>query len=278
MGFRGAIVRATSAEAIPSGGFQPLSFDEAIQDDAGYWDSGSPTRFTVPAGADGLYFGAVCAQLELFSGYNAANNRLNGTQLLGGYTQNAGIDRKAMIAAWVRQLAAGDYVEPVVRQTSGANKNTISTNWKLPHAVIVQLDAPGVTAFSGARVSHSVSQTHAGRTAMDHDTTDYDDEGFHDAVGNPSRLTAQATDWHIFGAYNRIEDLGGTFRRDALRLNGADYLAEGAMYGTATIADDPAPVPAWAYPMSAGDYIESVVDGNGGNDVFTSEAWIVRGI
>jgi hypothetical protein len=122
----GASVRRTTAQSIANGATPAIIFNEEVWDSHGFVNLGtSATRITIPAGLGGLY--AISAKW----GWEVNNAGVR----FGGIFRNATLgmlasDRRTAAAEsgaslYVEEpLAAGDFLELILHQTSGGALNT----------------------------------------------------------------------------------------------------------------------------------------------------------
>lgn len=96
------------------------------------WVSGSPGRFTVPTGQDGLYL--IIAQLAYAANAGGTRRvtqvRLNGAYL-NTYEEKANLGASVdteVLASRMAVLAAGDYIEIYGYQNSGGAINILSAS------------------------------------------------------------------------------------------------------------------------------------------------------
>lgn len=127
-GYAGSLATKGSTQAITSGGtFTQVTFNAADHDTHNYFDNVND-RFTCPTGLSGMY--EVHAQIdwEAMVGTSAIRARIrkNGSTVLAakslGNLDSATTDSVMDIDAEV-QLSEGDYVELLVSQNSGSNRN-----------------------------------------------------------------------------------------------------------------------------------------------------------
>jgi len=107
----------------------PVPFEAVEEDPLGFWAPAQPTRLTVPTGRDGVYLIAGQASWDTSaSGRKAAWIFVNGARV--GIMEVTGDDGGLGLSFAVirlKRLAAGDYVELVVRQDSGGPLNLLGT-------------------------------------------------------------------------------------------------------------------------------------------------------
>jgi len=122
-----SVTRITTADTIGSGSAEAIVWNSALHNDFGFWDSGAPTRFTVPAGLGGVY--VVQASVALSNnatGQRVLAVRANGSGAEGQHDDNnpsASLATSLTVTTlcWLEDL---DYVEAAVIQTSGGNLTT----------------------------------------------------------------------------------------------------------------------------------------------------------
>lgn len=129
------LTRTGSVQSIPNGTWPTgtaITFDTATVDNYSGWSGGSPTRYTFPR--SGLYY--VYGMVS-YSG-NATGTRAAGLRVnAAAFTNWGGHDMPSSTGtapahrvAVARQLrvVAGDYVELMAFQSSGAARNTVAPN------------------------------------------------------------------------------------------------------------------------------------------------------
>jgi hypothetical protein len=105
-----------------------ISWSAAVYDADAFWSAGSPTRLTVPAGKGGFYMILVQVSMDYGAGdYRDATIRANGTTNIDSQivfpTGAAGANNTIWAVSALEDLAAGDYIEVIVKQTSGGTLN-----------------------------------------------------------------------------------------------------------------------------------------------------------
>jgi hypothetical protein len=126
----GATVRRTTTQSVANNTLVAISFDTEDFDDGGVADLGTnATRLTVPTGEGGWYVvEAGCEFAADSTGSRDIGLRVNGTNYktfkrddaVGAASANSGLETARII-----KLAAGDYVEAMVRQQSGGALNLV---------------------------------------------------------------------------------------------------------------------------------------------------------
>ena len=124
-----AFAARTSAQSIPNGAWTAVDFTAAdVSDPFAFHDpSSNSTRFTVPTGWAGTYLCVANANYASFvATIIAMGLGLNGSDPVVNYqhywAQNAA-SAPLQSATWVKELAAGDYVELRVIQNQGIAQN-----------------------------------------------------------------------------------------------------------------------------------------------------------
>ena len=125
----GARVTLGAVQAIPNAAGTAIQFTQAQFDSSGFFDAGTPTRLTVPAGLGGVYaitgyvlFAAsgVGIRQSSIPVNAAATHAINGP-LPGNGAFNNGLPVPLTLA-----LAAGDFVELEAYQSSGGALNALA--------------------------------------------------------------------------------------------------------------------------------------------------------
>ena len=119
-------VYRSTTQSVPSGSWVGISFDRVRFDSGGHWVVGSPTRLTCQQA--GTYVVSCCVQFLPAAG---GQNRMAGFQVNGAFDTLGGVVGPAILGSGyplcqsvsILRLNAGDYVECVVYQDSGAALN-----------------------------------------------------------------------------------------------------------------------------------------------------------
>ena len=148
----GARVRYSAEQSIPNNTVTLVSFDIEDHDSHGFWNSGAPSRFIIPAGHAGKY--RVYASTH-FRGNAASFARevrihVNGSVVGGARDMNgtAGDGNLINCSADI-MLAVGDYVEMWVYQNSGAANNAGWTGLPYQHTFSITRLATGPQGEKG---------------------------------------------------------------------------------------------------------------------------------
>lgn len=129
-GAGGAVVlvaaKATRAivQAIANTSYVPISFSGVDFDTDDFWAAGAPTRLTIPTGLGGLYgVKAFNAWASNSTGIRVAAITINGTTeaIASDWRGAAGSIGYPCTPTCDRVLVDGDYIELIVRQTSGGS-------------------------------------------------------------------------------------------------------------------------------------------------------------
>ncbi len=262
----GARVSRSTSQSISHNVDTAISFTTEDRDDGGFYDGGSPTRFTVATA--GWYFVGATAQLE--SGSSSLwilRLRQNGSMTLppsNAIQQNSGTHDGTTTA--LMYFAAGEYVEAVAKQVQGTG--SASKNVENAALWIVYVGSSGLAV---QRAANQVVGSGAGSTAaISWDTEDRDDNSYHDLVTNPTRLIAAATGWYVLGAYVNTADTAGQHTIVEARLNGTTIIA-----GQSRLPEADDLELTFAYKLTAGDYVEFLITQNSGsNKNVTGRAWM----
>jgi hypothetical protein len=127
-----ATVSNSTTQSIPNSTYTAVSFDSEQTDVGGFFAPGTPTRFTVPAGASGVYqVGGYLAFAGNASGTRLVVIRTNGSGWMSADRDSpTSVDHQMNVTAMM-YLNAGDYVELIAYQTSGGalNINQWSRFW-----------------------------------------------------------------------------------------------------------------------------------------------------
>lgn len=124
-GFKGALVRLLTNQSIPNNAYTTVSFETALYDTSSFWDSGLPTRLTIPSGVNKVVLKANVQWDANDTGRREFSLRKNGGSFIGQPdSRNAASQRtNDNMASAVIDVIAGDYFEVVVLQNSGGALN-----------------------------------------------------------------------------------------------------------------------------------------------------------
>ncbi len=273
-----AAVELTANESIPNNALTAVPWDVEDYDLGDFWDAGSPTRLTVPAGGGGMYHVSCSAEFASSSGGTRVwEIWLNGSRgaLRYALPTPGSTATPAMAIQGVLNLAGGDYVECVVYQNSGGALN-------LSYAAAVA----GVNRFSvtkilggadgsGARASRSTTQAIASATwtAITMDAEAWDDGNVFDLGTQPTRLTVPTGSdgrWLVVGEANwSATATGGTGVEAAVWKNGSEVAAVRAEDFASSGRQVSAVVDA-----VAGDHFELAVRQDSGVSDDVTSAWV----
>lgn len=126
----GARVNKSGLQTISTGTATAITFDqERFDSDAFHSTVTNTSRMTIPSGMDGYYL--IGGNINWAGGATGIRDiaiRLNGTTYIA-YQREEGLDSNdlPMNITTFYQLAAADYVELYVNQTSGGNLNVFSS-------------------------------------------------------------------------------------------------------------------------------------------------------
>jgi hypothetical protein len=127
-GFKGAMVRKSANQSIPSGTNTPVTWQTAIYDTSGIYNPSNPTRLTVPAGVTKVRLAA-----QIVFGSNATGKRDVLIQKNGSLNYDGRATTNALpvtgtsqtmtvnITSPVLEVTQGDYFEILVYQNSGGS-------------------------------------------------------------------------------------------------------------------------------------------------------------
>lgn len=121
----GVSLRRNAVQSIGSGSPVAVSWDTELFDTAAFHDLvTNPSRITVPAGYDGKYLiTANTGWAAVMPGQVVTYIRLNNTRYIVDVTDTDASQGGYQSLAIVLDLVAGDYIEVVVSQSTGSNKN-----------------------------------------------------------------------------------------------------------------------------------------------------------
>jgi len=122
-GFHARRAKLSVTQNINSGAAEYASFTTAVENSMGYWQSGTPTRQTIPeAGIYRLYCRVQFAANA--AGFRSVGFQVNG-QNAGGQAFNAVSGTATTVTFELeRSIGSGDYVQLIIEQNSGAVLST----------------------------------------------------------------------------------------------------------------------------------------------------------
>jgi hypothetical protein len=191
--FIGASVYHSTTQSTTTSVVAKKDFDSEDFDTDGFHDnSTNNSRLTIPTGMGGKYL--VVASIDWAS--NSTNERYvaiiknNTTEYATSrITANSTAETAQSVSA-VLDLAAGDYVEVQVYQTSGGNLNA-GVNSRGRRFSIAKLDSGKVGAGIGAKAYNDGTQSIATGTVtgIALASEEFDTDGFHTTGGSNTRFT-----------------------------------------------------------------------------------------
>jgi hypothetical protein len=201
----GAMVTDSGSTAMVAASSVSISWDTETRDDGGYFSSGAPTIYTVPAG---WHFGAWghVVDLGIADWYLATNIVASGTA--SGLTSYGPQERAALTtvdqprcAGALDRFTGGTMLCRGTRDgSSGSGTPTIEANSKFGVARVVS------TPVVGAVVQRAAAQSVGTATdqVITFDTELLDDGAMYDA-GTPTRLTCPTggAGWYVFTGHVR---------------------------------------------------------------------------
>jgi hypothetical protein len=129
-------------------------------------------------------------------------------------------------------------------------------------AAVIGPFGAGGSAFSGARVNHSTTQSRASNSALIFDGEDYDTDSYHTTGGSNSRLTIPTTGKYHVGAFVKSSAGAAGNYGAYFRVNGsATDVAASFIYSNDT-TDKQINLSA-DYLFTAADYVEILVNHSG---------------
>jgi hypothetical protein len=126
-----ALVRMSANQTIPASTQTVVDWGSEVHDDAGYWDAGSPSRLTVPAGVDVVILTAYAAFPNNNTGDRWIEIRKNGSDTVAGMMlpESPVSDNDRVYAqSPPLKVVAGDYFEVLVWQGSGGDLDLLDAN------------------------------------------------------------------------------------------------------------------------------------------------------
>lgn len=277
--FKGALLKLSADQSIPTGADTALSFANEDYDTDGFHESvTNPTRITIPNNL-GIARARVLASVLWAAGATGARRvaiRQNGTTFVGGDTDSGAANEQSQATTPVLSVSDGDYFEAIVRQDSGGALNAVADAQTFLALEVVEGPAgaqPGfaqnwAVPFRGAAVSRSSTTTITGSTreAIPFNREDLDTDGFFD-IGAPTRLTIpQGITKVRFSSAFRPASSSGLSQNDrvsfTLRRNGTDELFMGnsrigSVVGFTTVGVNLVTAP---ISVTANDFYESTLN------------------
>lgn len=120
-------LRNSAAQSIASQStYTASTFDTEVGDVGGMHDSVNPSRITIPTGQGGLYLVTAATEFAFnTSGFRGCKVVLNGSTDAGPrvITSPSSSTATSVSVTHILSLSAGDFIEFVVRQTSGGSLN-----------------------------------------------------------------------------------------------------------------------------------------------------------
>lgn len=250
------LARATTLTGHTSG---VIAWDSEVTDTDGFYDSGSPTRLTIPSGVSRV---RVTANLESanYSGYIDVRIYKNGALASGCVRKISGRGGLKMVnlASAPLEVTAGDYFELYVEHAAAQSIAPAPQTW----LAIEEVPSSHVYALVEASGSQSITSS---SNIMLFDTEVSDSENMHSTSTNTGRLTVPAGVTYARAYFNGVTS--------ASTANAAwvDVLLNGSTF--AGIAADKCDnnngstkgmsgVSAWV-AVSEGDYFEVRADTQG---------------
>lgn len=194
-GFIGAKVYHSVDQTV--GFLAALAMDSKDYDSDGFWNSGTNTRLTIPAGLSGKYRIIYMAETKVSTADSNLQVRVDGTTFIRGsrlYLEQV----KGTIGTVEAELNGGQYIEFIVGNIAGSGNTSVygaATATELGFTVsIVKLDSGRVGSGIGARVfrTSSTNINHDTWTAIPFDNESFDTDLFHSNSTDPSRITIPA--------------------------------------------------------------------------------------
>lgn len=255
------VERVSSAQSFANASWVLNTFPTEVRDDGGLFNTGTPTRFTIPSGGDGWYW--IAGHQNFDTGSSAGRRiyiRRNGSQFLARCsTITDNVQSTNVNAVAVAYLAATDYLELIGDQNDGGALNSSFASFALVR--VANAD------YIGASVSRSTTQSLSAvnEAAVSFDTTHRNDGGVYNA-GAPTRLTVPAygDGWYAMsGSFQFSGQTSSSPRHAYILMNGASGIANMERQAFASMNDPHMNVCAIRY-LTAGDYFELFgYDGSG---------------
>jgi hypothetical protein len=276
-------------QTIPNGSTAAIQFNSTRVDTDGYFDTGQPTRLTIPAGLGGKYIASIGVRIDAVADSAiGVTLRRNNTisemshSLPPSSISTPGAARFLSATSPVLDLVPGDYLEITLGNSSGGSaaidSSSGGTGNYSPEFSLYMLGDVGIVGSSLPEVGAEVlmigdtSVASATWVPIPFATATYDTNSFYDA-GNPTRLTVPAGMaglYHVSANTRMIGD-PGTIAVLRLLVNGTDEEARDTLDRDQS---DPYALVNAVIKLDAGDYVEAVVYQNSGstrslNDMYT---------
>lgn len=121
-----ALVKRATTQTISSNTDTPLSFSDVVFDTDSYWDISQPTRLTIPT--YGFYKIVISASWEVGTAVGEWYCFIykNGSMAPGGFSSGGNSSsslQQTINLTSILELSSGDYIEVIVSQYTGSNKN-----------------------------------------------------------------------------------------------------------------------------------------------------------
>lgn len=244
----GSAVRKTGTQSITAATDTALSMNSEFYDDGAWFDSGSPTRLTVPAGTSGLVRLSAGARFSSGLSEDALFIRKNGAAAYGLPYQEMGGFQRMVAVSGVIAVTAGDYFELFVRTNTGHTYPATDETWFCIEEV------PTAALHALVRKSATQSLGTASDTALSWSTEVHDVGAWFDS-GSPTRFTVPSgvTKVRLSGNIERASEgnmMLGYFRKNGSAIPGVAYQA------TATTGGELLNVCSTVLEVTAGDYFE----------------------
>lgn len=140
-----AILLGSSADTttLPSGVWTPLPITgvEELDTHGGHSTTVTPSRWTCPAGEEGLYMVTTGTRIDTNVGVRSCSVRKNGTEIIQRAQQSipTSVSQAIVVTSTpiVVSLTGGEYVEAIAFQNSGNNTLTATGTWH--HMTVLRL-------------------------------------------------------------------------------------------------------------------------------------------
>lgn len=265
----------TTAQSIPNAAWTAISFNSELTDSDGMVDiAGQPTRVTcvTPGNYDIHASVAMTANATGMRGIRIHHfNNAGASQGIYGshiHLSNTAATGSNLVTSTAIPLAAGDYIQIEVYQSSGGALNTVTGSGTYHAHVSVKWSGNTGAAFgnAGVRVGKSnQSTTNGGENLLTWDLeTDpgFDSGSLHDTVTNNSRLVAPVAGLYSISLGVTWATNGTGQRYGVIRKNSAGSSAGGTLLAYApgiTLGGIGLGMAAGACSvwLNAGDYVEA---------------------